>query len=76
MITVLFFGPLAEHTGCGSLQLAAHPDTASLQQSLVEKFPALAVRQFALAVNKTIIHQNTALQEGSVVALLPPFSGG
>ena len=76
MVTVLFFGPLAEIIGSNSLQVQDAVDTVTLQQLLSGRFPLLAQRKYAVAVNQTIVHQNTALQPGSVVAFLPPFSGG
>jgi molybdopterin converting factor small subunit len=29
-----------------------------------------------MAVNRSIVHENTPLAPGDVIALMPPFSGG
>jgi molybdopterin synthase sulfur carrier subunit len=39
-------------------------------------YPALAESKYVIAVNKQVITSNTSLDENSVVALLPPYSGG
>lgn len=75
LIHVMPFGQIAEITGSDSFQLTAQ-DTDEIQQILVRQFPELQMRQYAIAVNKVIIKENTALQQGAIVALLPPFSGG
>jgi molybdopterin converting factor subunit 1 len=76
MITVLFFGQLAEIAGSSSLEIGDFEHTDNLKAALMDRFPLLAQRSFAIAVNKTIVQQNTVLPAGSVVAFLPPFSGG
>jgi molybdopterin synthase sulfur carrier subunit len=38
--------------------------------------PALAGMKYIIAVDKQVIIKNTILNNNSVVALLPPFSGG
>jgi molybdopterin converting factor subunit 1 len=76
MVTVLFFGPLAEITGCTKLQVADTQDTESLILKIKEQYPALATCKFALAVNKTVVQENTVLATGNEIAFLPPFSGG
>lgn len=43
---------------------------------LETKFPALKGMRYLIAVDKKIVADDGLLREGSVVALLPPFSGG
>jgi len=43
---------------------------------LEEKYPRLKTVQYAIAVNKEVIQQNTILDNDATVAILPPFSGG
>ena len=51
-------------------------DTDSLIKELHNTYPALAGAKYVIAVDKRVITSNTLLNEKSVVALLPPFSGG
>jgi molybdopterin synthase sulfur carrier subunit len=74
-VTIKSFGQLAEITGAAELQMQA-ADLTSLRQALMDRFPELKDRKFALAVNKQLITENTSFKENDVVALLPPFSGG
>jgi len=51
-------------------------DTDGLVRALHNTYPALAESKYVIAVNKQVITSNTSLNENSVVALLPPYSGG
>lgn len=75
-INLILFGQLVEVTGISQLQVEDAGDTASLQQKVHDRFPALAGATYRIAVDKQIVKENTILKEGSTVALLPPFSGG
>lgn len=75
MAEVKLFGQLREFCGTASLQSAA-TDTDSLRQELEMRYPALAGNVFAIAVNHQIQSVNCLLNEGDIVALMPPFSGG
>ncbi|MGV3763072.1 MoaD/ThiS family protein [Parapedobacter sp.] len=55
---------------------AQAPDTDTLVALLIEKNSELANRKLLLAVNHTIIQENTLLKEHDVVAIMPPYSGG
>jgi molybdopterin synthase sulfur carrier subunit len=72
---VILFGRLAEITGNRTFPNDA-TDTDSLVKDLHKNYPALADSKYVIAVDKEIIEANTLLNEKSVVALLPPFSGG
>jgi molybdopterin synthase sulfur carrier subunit len=74
-INVILFGRLAEIAG-NSVSLNGVTDTDSLINDLHKIYPALAESYYVIAVNKQVIKSNTLLNENSVVALLPPFSGG
>jgi molybdopterin synthase sulfur carrier subunit len=39
-------------------------------------YPSLADAKYLIAVDKQTVTGNTILKEGSMIALLPPFSGG
>ncbi len=69
------FGRLADIAG-NSVSINDVADTDSLVNSLHKKYPALADAKYVIAVNKKVIKENTILNNDSIVALLPPFSGG
>lgn len=73
---VLLFGQLAEITGSKELEMEGCEDTAALLSILHEQFPVLTQSKYVVAVNEEMISGNKNLPENSVVALLPPFSGG
>ncbi len=74
-VKILAFGQIAEITG-QSESIVTAKDTDGLRLRLTEQFSALKATQFAMAVNKKVISENTVLNDGDTVALLPPFSGG
>lgn len=73
-VNIIAFGQIAEITG-RELQLEA-ADLTELRSKLIEKYPSLVEKKFAMAVNKKLTSVNTALTENDVVALMPPYSGG
>jgi molybdopterin converting factor small subunit len=50
--------------------------TKELKELLISRYPGLAEIVFNIAVDTVIIEEDTRLKPGSIVALLPPFSGG
>jgi sulfur-carrier protein len=75
-INVIAFGRLIDIVGKGQLTIHDATDTNQVLAQLQEKFPALAEAPFIIAVDKQIVHDNTALTGNNTVALLPPFAGG
>ena len=75
-INLLAFGQVASVTGNNFSLNENVADTNDLMAVLQNKYPALAGMKYALAVNKKMIHENTALSDNVTIALLPPFSGG
>ena len=73
-LKVIMFGRLADIAG-NSVSVNAR-DTDSLISILHKDYPALASTKYLIAVDKQIINGNTVLNNNSIVALLPPFSGG
>lgn len=73
-LKVIMFGRLADIAG-NSVFVNAR-DTDSLVTILHKDYPALANTKYVIAVDKQIINGNTVLETNSIVALLPPFSGG
>ena len=74
-VNIILFGRLADIAG-NSVFVNEVADTDSLINALHKTYPALAEAKYVIAVNKQVITSNTLLNENTVVALLPPFSGG
>ncbi len=75
-ISVLTFGEVADIVNTSSFNMDHVADIDTLKQLLEDKFPQLKEINYAVAVNKKIVNQNITLEDASIVALLPPFSGG
>ena len=59
------------------LDVAISPLKASdLSIQLLTKYPKLQNISFIIAVNQTIVSENTTVNESDEIALLPPFAGG
>jgi molybdopterin synthase sulfur carrier subunit len=67
---------LIEAVGAEKIDIDEMHDTEALQRCLAEKFPELKNKTYRIAINKTLIQNKTLLNDGDVIALLPPFSGG
>ena len=74
-VNIIIFGRLIDIAG-SSITLKNVTDTNTLVSELHRLYPALAGAKYVIAVNKKVVNENTALTENSIVALLPPFSGG
>ncbi len=72
----MIFGQLADIINNHALTLEGIPDTDSLIIELNKLYPLLANTKYLVAVNKQTVTTNTILNKDSIVALLPPFSGG
>ena len=75
-IRIIIFGQLTDIINDNELTLTGIDDTNSLISELNKRYPALADNKYMMAVNKQTVTANTVLKEDSIVALLPPFSGG
>jgi len=73
---IIIFGQLTDIVNASSLTMNNIGDTNSLVMELNKLYPVLADTKYMIAVNKQTVIENTVLQEDSIVALLPPFSGG
>ena len=74
-LKIIMFGRLADIAG-NTIAIDDVKDTDALVNELNKKYPALSNARYVIAVNKQIIKEKTVLDNSSVVALLPPFSGG
>ncbi|MFI5148251.1 MAG: MoaD/ThiS family protein [Bacteroidia bacterium] len=75
-MTVLFFGPLAEITGSTKIEFDHTPDTATLMEQILLRFPALKRIKVQLALNQEVVTESKVITEGDELALLAPFAGG
>jgi len=79
---ILFFAALREHLNCDQfeLEIALPSDTNRIRSALQQAFPQqaelLADGKALAAVNQTLIHDNTVVNEGDEVAFFPPVTGG
>jgi len=73
-IKIIAFGQIAEITG-KEFAIEAN-NILALKAALLEEFPALAEKKYAVAVNKKLVADNVTLLENDTVALMPPYSGG
>ncbi|MDB5191148.1 MAG: thiamine protein [Segetibacter sp.] len=74
-VNVIVFGHLLDITKSANIAIENVSDTNELVQQLELLYPFTNMR-FAIAVDKKIVNENTPLNDNSVIALLPPFSGG
>jgi molybdopterin synthase sulfur carrier subunit len=75
-IEIISFGKIAEFVANQRMKVMEVNDTDQLAQYLERLFPALATMKYKLALNKSIVQENTKLQDNDAVAIMPPFSGG
>jgi len=75
-ITLKIFGSLTDIMGSDQFTVIDMKDTDQLVRHLKELHPELDKMKFTVAVDKKIIGENTPLSANSIVAILPPFSGG
>jgi len=75
-IKVLFFGVLAEVTGTALKHYHDVKSTRDLIIRIQDDFPELVHYKYRIAVNNEICDNETGLNNGDEVALMPPFAGG
>jgi sulfur-carrier protein len=75
-VKVLFFGVLAEVSGTAVKHYQDVRSMSDLKIRIQDDFPEIAHYNFRMSLNSTITDDNTALQPGDEIALMPPFAGG
>ena len=78
MITIKYFGMLAEHTKCNQEQFDIKAVTlAELLEDLNVKYQ-FTPKSFNVALNQKLVQdsEDITLQFQDEIALLPPFAGG
>lgn len=76
MIEVMFFGQLTDATGVASIIVDEVDNTDLLIQLMKIKYPSLESSTYMVALNNTMVTENTIIPPGSKLAFMPPFSGG
>ncbi len=75
-VKIITFGKITEIVSAKELRWQDIPDTKVLKEKLEEMYPLLKGMQYQIAVDKKIMHGETALSEDAEIALLPPYAGG
>ena len=74
---VKYFGMIAELIDKSAELIEVEVSEKNDLRSYFElKYPGLKEMNFKIAVNKELVNNVTELEEGSEIALLPPFAGG
>ncbi|MGF9963611.1 molybdopterin converting factor subunit 1 [Bacillus rhizoplanae] len=77
MITVLLFAHLQEEAGAPQLQIDVQNLAVSELKELVTKDYNVSLSQHTMvAINEEYANEDDIIQDGDVVALIPPVSGG
>lgn len=74
--TIRLFGVLTDIVGKDYLEINNVENTDDLVKQLYHDYPLLVKNKFRIAVDNNFIETNTLIDPGSIVALMPPFSGG
>jgi len=72
----MIFGQLTDILGGTTIELPSVKDSNELERILIERYPLLANTKYRIAINKQLISGNVNISAETVIALLPPFSGG
>ena len=73
---ILFFGQLTDITKASSIQMNGISDLIALKKHLFEKYPGLSAFNIMIAVDNRLVNDNVELADSSVIAFMPPYSGG
>ena len=78
-IKILLFGITTDLLATSSFdfEIAKNCSVEKLKRNLLLKYPQLEkINSYAIAVNEAYATNETVLNEGDVVAIIPPVSGG
>jgi molybdopterin synthase sulfur carrier subunit len=76
VISVFFFGALADETGTGTKFYEEITTLEQLKLKVFDDFPEIIHYNFRISVNNEISEGDMLLNDGDEVAFLPPFEGG
>lgn len=74
-VRVLYFGTAQEIAGKADEELNAG-DTASLRREIFDRYPSMRNISFRMALNRTLLREESDLRDNDLIAILPPFQGG
>jgi molybdopterin synthase sulfur carrier subunit len=75
-VEIILFGQLTDIAGSNTIAVDDIQNSDELVTAINKLYPAMAGIKYIVAVDKKTIQTNTILNEKTMVALLPPFSGG
>jgi len=75
-VEIILFGQIAQLAGKDRLSIPGITDTNQLREMINSMYPGLKDIDYAIAVEKKIVREKQSIAKGSMIALLPPFSGG
>jgi len=75
-VKVLFFGVLAEVTGTILKNYSEVKTVGDLKLRIYDDFPEVIHYNFRISLNNEIINNDSNLNNGDEIALMPPFAGG
>ena len=76
MLEIRFFGQLTDLTKTEKVLIEDIHDTDMMINKIMEMYPALATATFKVALNNKLVNDNIEITENSIIAFMPPFSGG
>jgi sulfur-carrier protein len=76
MLQILVFGQLTDIIGESNISIDFVPNVSELKSALNTLYPTLKDKTFTIALDNKIMPDDAEIKVGSVIALLPPFSGG
>ena len=76
MLEIRFFGQLTDLTKTEKVLIEDIRDTNMMINTIIEMYPALATATFKVALNNKLVNDNIEIAENSIIAFMPPFSGG
>lgn len=75
-VEIILFGQLTDITGHDKIVISNVSDTDELVRAIEDQYPAMSGVKYVIAADKKVVSINTAINEKTALALLPPFSGG
>ena len=76
MLEILYFAQIKEKIGKSREEIAYSATVEQVLTVLKEQYPILHELKYMVAVNEEYALPTTILNDGDVLALIPPVSGG